>query len=46
MKDVWGYLPDKVRQQAMQYYKQELTPRYAKLLERYYSSLSEKSLKK
>lgn len=42
MKDVWGYLPDKLRQQAMQYYKQEFIPKYEKLLEHYYSSLSEK----
>jgi hypothetical protein len=46
VKDVWGYLPDKLRQQAMQYYKQEFMPSYAKLLEQYYSSLSEKGLKK
>ncbi len=45
-KDVWGYLPDKLRQQAMQYYKQEFVPRYEKLLEHYYSSLSEKKNKK
>lgn len=46
VKDVWGYLPDKLRQQAMQYYKQDFMPRYAKLLEHYYSSLSDKSMKK
>ena len=46
VKDVWGYLPDKLRQQAMQYYKQEFMPRYSKLLGQYYSSLSEKNLKK
>jgi hypothetical protein len=46
VKDVWGYLPDKLRQQTMQYYKQEFMPRYAKLLEHYYSSLSDKNMKK
>lgn len=46
VKDVWGYLPDKLRQQAMQYYKQEFVPKYAKLLEHYYSSLAEKDGKK
>lgn len=46
VKDVWGYLPDKLRQQALQYYKQEFMPHYAKLLEQYYSSLSEKGMKK
>ncbi|HSQ58667.1 MAG TPA: hypothetical protein VLM40_23300 [Gemmata sp.] len=42
VKDVWGHLPDKLRQQASQYYKQEIMPRYAELLKRYYSSMSEK----
>ncbi len=46
VKEVWGYLPDKLRQQAMQYYKQEFMPRYSKLLEHYYSSLADKNLKK
>lgn len=46
VKDVWGYLPDKLRQQAMQYYKQDFMPRYAKLLEHYYSSLAEKNARK
>jgi len=44
-KDVWGHLPAKVRQQAMQYYKQEFMPRYAELLKHYYSSLSDKDKK-
>lgn len=42
VKDVWGHLPDKLRQQASQYYKHEFMPRYAELLKLYYSSLSEK----
>ncbi|HUR53366.1 MAG TPA: hypothetical protein VMZ71_04520, partial [Gemmataceae bacterium] len=41
-KDVWGNLPDKLRQQVTQYYKEEFMPRYADLLKQYYSSLSEK----
>jgi hypothetical protein len=41
-KDVWGHLPDKLRQQATQYYKQEFMPRYAELLRLYYASLAEK----
>lgn len=41
-KDVWGHLPDKLRQQATQYYKQEFMPRYSDLLRLYYSSLAEK----
>jgi hypothetical protein len=46
VRDVWGYLPDKVRQQAMQYYKQEFMPRYSKLLEHYYLSLAKEGMKK
>ncbi|MBA4064783.1 MAG: hypothetical protein C0501_13935 [Isosphaera sp.] len=42
VKDVWGHLPDKLRQQATQYYKQEFMPRYAELLRLYYASLAEK----
>jgi hypothetical protein len=37
-KEAWGHLPDKLRQQATQYYKQEFMPRYAELLKHYYSS--------
>lgn len=39
-KEVWGHLPDKVRQQVTQYYKEEFMPRYAELLKQYYSSLA------
>jgi hypothetical protein len=46
VKSVWGHLPDKLRQQATQYYRQEFMPRYAELLKHYYSSLSEKGGKK
>jgi hypothetical protein len=46
VKDVWGHLPDKLRQQATQYYRQEFMPRYSELLKHYYSSLSEKGGKK
>jgi hypothetical protein len=42
VKDVWGHLPDKLRQQATQYYRQEFMPRYTELLKLYYSSLAEK----
>lgn len=42
IKNVWGHLPDKLRQQASEYYKQELMPRYAELLRLYYSSLVDK----
>jgi hypothetical protein len=39
-KEVWGHLPDKVRQQVTQYYREEFMPRYAELLKQYYSSLA------
>jgi hypothetical protein len=41
-KEVWGHLPDKLRQQMTQYYKEDVMPKYAELLKLYYSSLSEK----
>ncbi len=41
-KDVWGHLPDKLRQQMTQFYKDDVMPKYAELLKLYYSSLSEK----
>lgn len=42
-KDVWGHLPDKLRQQMSQYYKDEFTPKYAELLKLYYSSLADRT---
>ncbi len=42
-KDVWGHLPDKLRQQMTQYYREDVTPKYSELLRLYYSSLSEKT---
>ncbi|VTT98508.1 unnamed protein product [Gemmataceae bacterium] len=42
VKDVWGHLPDKLRQQATQFYREEFTARYSDLLKMYYSSLAEK----
>lgn len=41
-KDVWGHLPDKLRQQMTQYYKEDVMPKYSELLKLYYSSLAEK----
>jgi hypothetical protein len=41
-KDVWGHLPDKLRQQMTQFYKDDVMPKYADLLKLYYSSLSDK----
>lgn len=44
-KDVWGHLPDKLRRQMSQYYKDEFAPKYAELLRLYYSSLADKNAK-
>ena len=41
-KDVWGHLPDQLRRQMTQYYKEDVMPKYAELLRLYYSSLAEK----
>ncbi len=42
VRRVWGHLPDALRRQASEYYRQTFIPRYAKLLEHYYSSRSDK----
>lgn len=40
VKEVWGHLPDKLRQQVTQYYREQFMPKYADLLKQYYSSLA------
>jgi len=45
VKEVWGHLPDKLRQQVTQYYKEEFMPKYSDLLKRYYSSLANAPMK-
>jgi hypothetical protein len=42
VRNVWGHLPDTLRRQASEYYRQELIPKYTKLLEQYYSSRLQK----
>lgn len=42
IRNVWGHLPDALRRQASEYYRQELIPQYSKLLEKYYSSRLQK----
>jgi hypothetical protein len=44
-KKVWGHLPDKLRQQVSQYYKEQFMPRYSDLLRQYYSSLADQNTK-
>ncbi len=39
-KGVWGHLPERVRQQLTQYYREEFQGPYAELLREYYSNLA------
>jgi hypothetical protein len=41
-KQVWGHLPEKLRQQMNQYYNERFMPKYGDLLRQYYSSLAER----
>ncbi len=40
-KQVWGHLPERVRRQANQYYREQFMPKYSELLKRYYAGLAE-----
>ena len=40
-KDVWGKLPDRLRQEMDLYYREQFMPRYGELLRQYYSSIAE-----
>ena len=44
-KEVWGHLPDKMRQQVSQYYREQYLPRYNDLLKQYYTALAERERK-
>ena len=44
-KDVWGHLPDRLRQEMDLYYREQFMPRYSELLRRYYASLAEQKKK-
>lgn len=41
-KQVWGHLPERLRQQMSQYYKEQFMPKYADMLRQYYTSLAER----
>ncbi len=41
-KEVWGHLPDKMRQEVSQYYREQYLPRYNELLKQYYTALAER----
>jgi hypothetical protein len=41
VKDVWGHLPETLRQDVDHYYRDRFMPRYRELLQQYYSRLAE-----
>ena len=41
-KQVWGHLPERLRQQMSQYYREQFMPKYGELLQEYYSALAER----
>ncbi|HVK13410.1 MAG TPA: hypothetical protein VM597_31940 [Gemmataceae bacterium] len=43
--DVWGHLPDRMRQEMDLYYREQFMPRYSELLRRYYAALAEQRKK-
>src|SRR5262245_1904119 len=40
-KDLWGQLPDRLRQEMDLYYREKFMPRYSELLRQYYAALAE-----
>ena len=44
-KNVWGQLPEKLRQEMDLYFREDFMPRYSDLLRQYYSSLAERDAK-
>jgi hypothetical protein len=41
VKDIWGHLPDTLRQEVDHYYREQFMPRYRDLLQQYYLRLAE-----
>ncbi|MCZ2342174.1 MAG: hypothetical protein LC104_10325 [Bacteroidales bacterium] len=41
-KQVWGHLPEQMRQKMTQYYREQFVSKYGDLLRQYYSSLAER----
>jgi hypothetical protein len=44
-RDVWGHLPETMRQEVDHYYRDRFMPRYRELLQQYYSRLAESERK-
>jgi hypothetical protein len=42
VKDIWGHLPETLRQEVDHYYRDQFMPRYRDLLQQYYSRLAER----
>ncbi len=41
-KQVWGHLPERLRQEMNQYYKEQFMSKYGEMLKQYYGSLAER----
>jgi hypothetical protein len=46
LKDVWGQLPERMRQQMMQSSVEEFLPKYELLIEDYFKALSNRQTEK
>jgi hypothetical protein len=46
VKDIWGHLPETLRQEVDHYYRDQFMPRYRDLLQQYYSRLAERERKR
>jgi hypothetical protein len=42
VKDIWGHLPETLRQEVDHYYRDQFMPRYRELLQQYYTRLAER----
>ena len=45
-KDVWGHLPESLRQDMNQYAREQFMPKYGDLLKQYYATIAEKGRRK
>ena len=45
-KDIWGHLPETLRQEMDQYAREQFMPKYSELIQRYYATISEKGHRK
>jgi hypothetical protein len=45
-KDIWGHLPETIRQEMDQYSRERFMPKYEELLKQYYATIAEKGKRK